>query len=264
MGAGGTAGPGKGRGSGQKGGIAGGIEWRDAGGGVSAEGGRREGDTVGLCPSQAPGTRGQPIGAATLAYHSLGSGCAEEPGLGDPGTSAAAGPWLGVSVRDQGHTARPVGSSAHREAPAREDEGSSHWCPPRLKGLGSDGVRGPNRGRGSSRCLLRGVGKDGGAAGARRCSASGPPRGLGVAVVGNARVIATRCIPRCHHRLLSHRATSFPDEADVCPQRMRKKGERCPSPSSASSSWRFLTAEPFRRRGDGTTSTSPPTCSGEV
>lgn len=79
-----------------------------------------------------------------------------------------------------------------------------------------------------------------------------PARDLGVAVVGSARVVATRCIPRCHHGLLSHRARSFRDEADVCPRRMRTKGERCPSPSSASSSWRFRTAElfPAERRPD--------------
>lgn len=111
---------------------------------------------MGLCPNQASGARGQPIGAATLLYHSLGSGCVEEPGLGDLGTFAAAGPWLGVSVCDQGHIARPVGNGAGRESPARDDEGSSHWCPPRLKGLGDDGVRGPDREGGSSGCLSRG------------------------------------------------------------------------------------------------------------
>lgn len=70
--------------------------------------------------------------------------------------------------------------------------------------------------------------------------------------MGSVRVVATRCIPRCHHGLLSHRARSFRDEADVCPRRMRTKGERCPSPSSASSSWRFRTAElfPAERRPD--------------
>lgn len=69
---------------------------------------------MGLYLSQAPGTRGEPIGAATLLYHSLGSGCTEEPGLGDPGTSEVTGPRLSVSVRDQGHLARPVENGAGR------------------------------------------------------------------------------------------------------------------------------------------------------
>lgn len=57
-------------------------EWRDAGGGVSAEGGRREGGTVGFVSQPGPGGAGRAIGAATHLCHSLGSGCAEEAGLG--------------------------------------------------------------------------------------------------------------------------------------------------------------------------------------
>lgn len=50
------------------------------------------------------------MGAAAQLCHSLCSGCPEEPGLGDPGTSAAAGPWLGVGVRDQRRLPWPVGA----------------------------------------------------------------------------------------------------------------------------------------------------------
>lgn len=88
--------------------------------------------------------------------------------------------------------------------------------------------------------------------------------GLGGCCLGGSRVFATCFIPRCHHRLLSCGATSFRDEADVCPRRMWEKGVMCPSSSSTSSSLRFRTAELFRRRGGEITSTSPPTCSGEV
>lgn len=123
--------------------------------------GRKEGRrrAAGLCPSRAPGAQGH-------LQHSLGSGCAEKPGLEDRGASAAKGPRLGAStarrwsraggVRAWGHLV--VGRDAGGKAPAREDQGSSPRCPPLplLKGLGYCGVRDPNGVGGGSGYLLRG------------------------------------------------------------------------------------------------------------
>lgn len=224
--------------------------------------GRRR--ALGLCPSWAPGERGEPVGAVEHLQHSPGSGCAGGSSLGDPGTPAAQGPRLGVSTAPAlewsgGVRARPVGYGAGGETPAREDEGSSPGCPPppRLKGLGDCGVRGPNGEECGSGYLLRGEASPGPGKVVERLG-GGDARAPGAvprlgAAVGGMGGRGTRC-----NALISSvppRAFAPPGPERFGAKQMCVLGGRgggggvCPS--SPSSSRRFRSVEPFpaeRRR----------------